>query len=36
MLNRLKSVWRPENFHLHHMLERGDPCLEVQGDPNID
>jgi tocopherol cyclase len=28
MLNRLKSVWRPENFHLHHMLGRGKPCFE--------
>jgi tocopherol cyclase len=28
MLNRLKSVWRPENFHLQHMVGRGKPCFE--------
>jgi tocopherol cyclase len=28
MLSRLKSIWRPENFHLHHMVGRGSPCFE--------
>lgn len=28
MLNRLKNLWRPENFHYHHRLERGGGQFE--------
>lgn len=28
MLRRIKNIWRPENFHLQHMLDRGRPCFE--------
>jgi hypothetical protein len=28
MITRLKSIWRPENFHLHHRLGRGGACFE--------
>jgi hypothetical protein len=28
MLTRVKSIWRPENFHLHPMLGRGKPCFD--------
>ncbi len=28
MLNRVKSIWRPEVFHLQHMVGRGSPCFE--------
>lgn len=28
MLRRLKNIWRPENFHLQHMVGRGRPCFE--------
>jgi hypothetical protein len=28
MLNRFKSIWRPETFHLRHMVGRGKPCFE--------
>lgn len=28
MLDRLMSIWRPEVFHLRHMMDRGRPCFE--------
>ena len=28
MFNRLKTIWRPENFHFHHMIGRGRACFE--------
>ncbi|MEP5764173.1 MAG: tocopherol cyclase family protein [Halieaceae bacterium] len=28
MLRQLKNIWRPENFHLHHMAGRGRSCFE--------
>lgn len=28
MLRQIKNIWRPENFHLHHMLGRGNTCFE--------
>jgi len=28
MLTRLRSIWRPESFHLHHMIGRGQACFE--------
>ncbi len=28
MLKRLRNIWRPENFHLQHMLGRGRPYFE--------
>ncbi len=28
MLRRIKNLWHPENFHLQHMLGRGQPCFE--------
>ena len=28
MLNRLKTIWRPENFHFHHRIGRGKACFE--------
>jgi hypothetical protein len=28
MLTRLKNIWRPENFHLQHQLDRRVSCFE--------
>ncbi len=28
MLEQLKTIWHPENFHLHHMMDRGKPLFE--------
>lgn len=28
MLRRLKNIWCPENFHLHHRLGRPGSCFE--------
>jgi tocopherol cyclase len=28
MFERLKTIWRPENFHLHHMVGRGKSYFE--------
>jgi hypothetical protein len=28
MLRRITNIWRPESFHLQHMLDRGSPFFE--------
>jgi len=28
MLRQIKNIWRPENFHLQHMISRGKSCFE--------
>lgn len=28
MLNRIRRIWKPENFHFHHALHRGTACFE--------
>ena len=28
VLRQLKNIWRPENFHLQHMMGRGRACFE--------
>jgi len=28
MLSRLKRIWRPEDFHFHHVMNRGRPYFE--------
>lgn len=28
MLKRLRNIWHPENFHLHHRVGAGAPCFE--------